>query len=215
MHVEDHETTYIYTDKDVKIKGGLLVLYGFGQMDFHLWPPAARPQHLLWGKLETKMLKERVSAFYVLGSSGVMEQNSSLLILCWQIKAPFWCFYYCWCNLLTLSPLYHYSLCAVYNTQLAPNQETFTLMLIILLHDRNIETGWEFISFSLSYFSFTWSRPSCLWTFSPYWDFSCVVSTCPPLLSVLYLCAPTRLSHLVVSLSLLLSQFPLLLFFFL
>lgn len=163
------------------------------------------------------MVKERVperGKSYVLGSSGVMEQNSSLLILCWQIKAPFWCFYYCRCNLLTLSPLYHYTLCAVYNTRLVPNQETLTLMLIILQHDRNTETGWEVISFRLSYFSFTWSQPSCLWTFSPCWDFSCVVSTCPPLLCVLYLCAPTRPSHLVASPSLLLSQFPPLPFLF-
>lgn len=148
------------------------------------------------------MAKERVPAFNALGSSGVREQNSSLLILCWQIKAPFWCFYYCWCDLLTLSPLCHCSLCAVYNTQLVPNQETLTLMLIILQHDRNIETGWEFISCRLSYFSFTWSQPACLWTFSPHWDFSCVVSACPPLLCVLYLCAPTRPSHSVASLSL-------------
>lgn len=160
------------------------------------------------------MVKERVPAFYVLGSSGVMEQNSSLLILCWQIKAPFWCFYDCRCNLLTLSPLYHCSLCAVYNTQLVPNQETLPLILIILQHDRHIETSWEFISFRLSYFSFTWSQPSCLWTLSPYWDFSCVVSTCPPLLCALYLWAPTRPSHLVASLYCLLSQFPPLPFLF-
>lgn len=199
-----------FTQTKTSKKGGLLVLFGFGQMDLHLWPPAARLQQLLRDKLQIKMVEERVPAFYVLGSSGVMEENSSLLILCWGIKAGVFIIVD-----VTFWPRRHFI--------------TILFVLFMTLSWFLIKKLWcslfcsatgtlkqvgSLFPFACRIFSFTGSQPACLWTFSPYWDFSCVVSACPALLCVLYLCAPTRPSHSVASLSLLLSQFPLLPFFF-